>query len=275
LKLKYIYGFRLLNSMKFAAHVATVMVLLALMPLASAEDRICAVYITGIGCPNCGATDPVITSGLTAKNPDYLVIEYEIYHRNADNYPTAEGYFNTYVQAGVQHGVPFLILNTENYYIGRYEVLGAESVIEGMASNGCPMPDGSSVGFGNLDISTLSGKPNVWAMDRVLVSEGGGGGNELLKNLLFEEDIAGLLGDLGYEEVSPVPVQLSGSQAEFEHAVRLDGWVFQWNGEGLNGGPVNNGGNGSNAQNAASLYSIAAILVIIFIGLIVYFTRFR
>ena len=263
--------------MKFAVLVAMVLVLLAVMPLALAEGKVCAVYITGIGCSNCVVTDPVITSDFTAQNPDYLVIEYEIYHKNFDNYPTADGYFNNYVPQGVMHGVPFLTLNANNVYIGRYEILGAESVIKSMTSNDCPMPDGSSVGFGDLDITTLTGKPNVWARDRVLVSEGGGGDNELLKGLLFEEDIAGLLEGLGYEEIEPVPVQLSGSQVNFEHAVQLDGWIFQWNGKGLNGnGSGDNGGdNNSGAQDAASFYSIVAILIMIIAGLFVYFKRFR
>ncbi len=266
--------------MKFAVIVTMVLVLLATTPPTSAEGKVCAVYITGIGCPNCIVTDPVITSDFTAQNPDYLVIEYEIYHKNFDNYPTADGYFNNYIPQGVGHGVPFLILNANNVYIGRYEVLGAESVIKSMTSNDCPMPDGSSVDFGNLDITTLTGKPNIWARGRVLVSEGGGADNELLKGLLFEEDIAGLLGGLGYEEIEPVPVQLSGSQTNFEHAVQLGGWIFQWNGEGLdgnggNGSGDNGGGNNGDAQHAVSFYSVVAILIIIIAGLFVYFKRFR
>ncbi len=255
--------------------LAMMLILLGAIPLASAQVRVCAVYVTGIGCSNCAVTDPVVTSGLTAKNPDYIVIEYEIFHRNADNYMTAEDYFNNYAPSGVPHGVPFLILGDGNSYIGRSEVLGTEGVIVDMISNDCPMPDGSSVEFESLDITALSGEPNIWSKNRVLVSEGGGGDNNLLRDLIFEEDITDLLKGMGYEEVSTVPVQISGSQVNFEHAVRLDGWIFQWNGEGLDGNNSgDNGGNG-NAQYAVSLYSVAAVLVIVVVGLFVYFARFR
>jgi hypothetical protein len=265
--------------MRIIFPAALVTAMLALMPFASAEGRVCAVYITGIGCPNCAVTDPEVTSGFTGQNPDCLVIEYEIYQKNADNYPAAEGYFSSYVAPGMPHGVPFLVLGGGSSYVGRFEVLEARSVIGNLSSSGCPMPDGSSVDFGSLDMAALPGKPNIWARERVLVPEGGGGDNGLLRELLFEDDIRGLLGSLGYEEVLPVPVRLSGSQVEFEHAVRLDGWLFQWNDEGPDGnGPGGNkpgNGGGNSEENAASLYSIAAVLIIMVAGLLVYFTRLR
>jgi hypothetical protein len=272
LKLKYIYGFRILNSVKPVIIILTVLALMAGLPFASAQGKLCAVYVTGIGCPNCAITDPAVTSGFAADNPDYVVIEYEIYQKNADNYPVADGYFSSYIPQGVRQGVPFLILGTENTYIGRYEVLEAESAIAGMSSNDCPMPDGSSVNFGNLDISSLEGKPNIWTSDRVLVSEGGGAESGLLRDLLFGEDIEAALEGSDYEETEPVPVKLSGSEVNFEHAVQLDGWLFQWN-DGNNGSvPVNGGGNGE--TDASSLYLIAAVIIIL-IGLVVYLALFR
>ena len=44
----------------------------------SDNGDICAVYITGIGCPNCAVTDPVVFSEFTANYPNLVIIEYEI-----------------------------------------------------------------------------------------------------------------------------------------------------------------------------------------------------
>jgi hypothetical protein len=256
--------------MKSATLILTALALLAGLPFVSAQETVCAVYVTGIGCPNCAVTDPAVTSDFAAANPDYVVIEYEVYQKNADNYPVADGYFSSYIPQGVRQGVPFLILNTGNTYIGRYEVLEAESVITGMTSNKCPLPDGSSVSFSELDINSLEGKPNIWTSDRVLVSEGGGTESALLKELLFG-DVDAVLNGMEYEETGPVPVQLSGSEVAFDNAVRLDGWLFQWNG-GDNGSVPVNGGDGE--TDASSLYLIAALIIIV-TGLVVYLALFR
>ena len=49
----------------------------------SENNTVCAVYITGIGCPHCAETDPVI---FTEKVNEYnlIVIEYEIYQNQGN-----------------------------------------------------------------------------------------------------------------------------------------------------------------------------------------------
>lgn len=264
--------------MKSALIAAPVIMLLAAVPMASAGETFCSVYVTGIGCPNCAITDPAVISEFTSENPNLLVIEYEIYQKVNENYETSQEYFSSYIPPGVRPGIPLFVLDTENAFIGRYEVLEAADIISGNDSNSCPAPDGSSADFSGLDITTLPGEPTLWSDNRVLVPEEGGGDNELLKQLLFDDDIAGTLKELGYEETDTVPVKLSGGEVSFEHAVQLDGWLFQWNGDGLNssgnGSGNGNAGNGSNPQEV-SLYSIAAVVLILIAGLAVYFTKLR
>jgi len=63
-------------------------------------------------------------------------------------------------------------------------------------------------------------------------------GNKNLKNLLFE-NLDYVLENLEFEIIQPQQVALSGQNIEFEHAIRVDGWILQWNGKGLNMEGVN------------------------------------
>lgn len=127
------------------------------------ENYICAVYITGIGCPNCAIIDPVVLSEWTQKYPNLVVIEYEIYKNHEENYPPADKYFKNYIPEGVRPGIPLLILNKENVFLGRFEVLEAENRIKEISENKCPLSEGTSQKFEDLDPNNLSGKPSIWA----------------------------------------------------------------------------------------------------------------
>lgn len=123
------------------------------------ENYICVVYITGIGCPNCAITDPVVLSEWTEKYPNLVVIEYEIYKNREANYDTTSKYFENY--ATPPYGIPFLILNKENIFVGRFDVLEAEDKIATLIENECPLPGGGSQKFEDLDPNNLPGKPSI------------------------------------------------------------------------------------------------------------------
>ena len=40
------------------------------------EDKICAIYFTGVGCPHCAKTDPVVIKELTNEYNNLAIIEY-------------------------------------------------------------------------------------------------------------------------------------------------------------------------------------------------------
>lgn len=190
------------------------------------ENITCVVYITGIGCPDCAVTDPFLFKNITAKYPDLVIIEYEIYRLSDSNQDIALKYFDTY--AGI---IPFLIFNKEQTALGMSPILDSEKIIETLNSNKCHLPDGSSIDFNKLDITNLQGRVNIWTKDRILIS-GDGGDNEILKKILTEENISLALNGDGFEKIKPGAVPISGSKIEFENAVKLDGWILQWGGEG-------------------------------------------
>ncbi len=193
------------------------------------QNQICAVYITGIGCPNCAITDPVLLSEYTASNPNLIIIEYEIYDLRASNQDIARKYFDSYIP-NTRAGVPLIIFNKNQVALGRFQVLDSKEIIKSLDSNNYPLPDGSSVDFSELDITNLQGKVKIWTKNRVLIS-GNKGNNELLKNLLITEEIGPLLENTDFKEIDPEPVQVSDGQIEFSHAVKINDWILQWNGK--------------------------------------------
>src|SRR3989339_1368351 len=152
------------------------------------EEPVSAVYITGIGCSNCAVTDPRLFIETTNVNLDLIIFEYEIYKLSEDNQDTKNEYFKNYLKND-RPGVPFLILNKDKTYIGRFEVMKASEQIININSNAFPKPDGSNVSFKDLDIVNLPGNIKIWTKNRVLLP-GKGGDNTVLKKLLLDKDLS-------------------------------------------------------------------------------------
>jgi len=193
------------------------------------EDYVCAVYFTKIGCSVCAETDPVILNQLIKKDQALIVIEYEFVYQ-PENVPVMTEYYLTYNLPGQ---VPLILF--ENEYSRGTSILAAiEEKVEKHEFNKCPLPNGSSVSFADLDFNELSGNPKIWANDRVLIKTGKGGvSNELLKNSLFTEDLNEALKGIKFENIEPIKIIISGGYLEFDNAISIGNWIFQWNGERL------------------------------------------
>jgi len=188
------------------------------------KEKICAVYITGVGCPNCAITDPAVLTELTNKYSNLIIIEYEIYHQRQDNIEIANRYFNNYL-LNTRAGVPLIIFNKNQVGLGRFDLLDSESIIKDLDSNKCPLPDGSSIDFEDLDITSLPGRPKIWTNDRILIKQEGGDNNEL-KQLLTQELSPSLKKD--FKEIEPIPVKISEAEVSFKNAIKINGGVLQW-----------------------------------------------
>lgn len=193
------------------------------------KDIILATYITGIGCPNCAYTDPILLSEYTSKYSNLIIVEYEIYNLRASNQDIANQYFEFYLP-NTRAGVPLIIFNKDNIGLGRFQVIDSNRIIETIYSNDYPLSNGSSINFEDLDFTNLQGKVKIWTKNRVLIS-GSGGDNELLKDILITEEIESFLKNIDFEEIDSEPVQISEDQIEFSHAVKIGDWILQWNDE--------------------------------------------
>jgi|AntAceMinimDraft_17_1070374.scaffolds.fasta_scaffold02460_1 glutaredoxin len=194
------------------------------------KDIISAVYITGIGCPNCAATDHFLFNKFIKKYPNLIIVEYEIYRLRKDNIDIAKKYFKTYTPKGERPGIPFLIFNKNQHSSGKFQVKNSEKIIKTLKSNKFPLADGSSVDFKKLDITDLKGKIKIWTKNRILIS-GKKGNNNILKKILTEKDLSYALDGVKFEKTEPVTIQISKHKIKFDHAVKIGDWILQWKGK--------------------------------------------
>ncbi len=195
------------------------------------EKDVCVVYFTGVGCSHCARTDPVVLINITKEHSNFIVIEYEIYHQK-ENAPLILDYNSKY-NTGL--GIPLIIFE-HDYKVGDSPILqNINSLLE--KSSKCLLLDGSA-SFSEIDITKLPGKPKLWVAERILIKTTGGNNNQLLKSLLTiaEENLSSVVKDINYKVVEPEKVALSGKNVEFENAIQINGWIFQWNGKAIETG---------------------------------------
>lgn len=138
--------------------------LLCIIPLSSATyigdpnaTYVCGAYFTGIGCPHCAKTEPFIKDFL-AEHPNVVLLKYEIY-KETSNVAIMDSYLSSY---SVPPGIPLIIFNKETYIRGDVPIItGLGSVVNSLGENPCPLMDGASLRFNELNCDSLPGKPEV------------------------------------------------------------------------------------------------------------------
>jgi len=190
---------------------------------------VCAVYLSGIGCPNCSEADPVLLTQITQQFPYLIILKYEIYHARQDNETVQANYFASYIPR-IRPGVPFLVFNKRQYFIGKTQVVNVANRLEEVTANPFPLSDGTEISFKKLDFTSLPGKFTVWTKNRVLIS-GTKANNNILKKVLIAPDINHALKGVDFKVVQPFAVEISGGKINFDQAVLIGDWRLQWNGE--------------------------------------------
>ncbi|MCD6550492.1 GAP family protein [bacterium] len=209
----------------------------------------CAVYFTGVGCPHCAKTDPIILDKLLKENPDLIIIEYEIYQQKENSSLILN--YNKEYNSGL--GVPLIIFQKDNYLIGDRQILAEiDKWIQKYKGNSCPLPDGSLVDFQELDINSLPGKPKIWTKDKILMKIKPGKASNSLKDFVTTENISSVAQKINFKKVDPQLVPLSGSFVEFENAIQADNWGFQWNGEPIIASSQTSSSQTSSSQTSSS-----------------------
>ena len=203
---------------------------ISLVSSITTESQVCAVYFTGVGCPHCAKTDPVVLIDLLKEYPNLVIIEYEIYQQQ-QNAPILINYNSNY-DSGL--GIPLIIFDKNQHIVGDTPILqNVREIIEEVDSNGCPLMDGSSVDFNYLNISSLPANPKIWTKERILIPSEQIVDNELIRKLLTTDNLLDVLEETDYNTIKPKPIPLSGKTLNFDNAVEVDGCILQWNGEGI------------------------------------------
>ena len=212
------------------------------------ETPSCAVYFTGIGCSHCAKTDLVVFQDLLKEYPNLIIIEYEIYQQR-ENAPLLNEYCEDYelpacIPGGPTPccGLPIIIFTKshQNIITGDRPILeNVRQKIGELEDNPCPLINGDSQKFEDLNLATLPSQPKIWTRDRILIKNGREGewifgwegepvgeksseqinSNEILQSLVITENIADIIDQIDYVSIEPIDVPLSGAYVHFNNAI--------------------------------------------------------
>ena len=202
----------------------------AILPVISAQEdkTICTLYFTYIGCPNCAICDPIVLTKWPEKYSNLVVIEY-MWHGGDWQDPNSQ-FFGEFAKKYRTHSsVPKLVLSKNLIETGGINVPRAEKYIKTKESNPCPLID-KSISFARLNLGELKGNPKIWANGRILIKQGDDWifqwngekiseslignesiDNELIKKLLFSDNISKILKGKKFEIVNPQRAEFSGT----------------------------------------------------------------
>ncbi|MCK4714380.1 MAG: hypothetical protein KAT35_02305, partial [Candidatus Aenigmarchaeota archaeon] len=194
----------------------------------AAQGETCLVYFTSTNCPNCATTDPIVLEQWTGENSNLVLIEYVFSGWTEYNAALLGAYSQEY---STMSAVPQVFVSHDKSVSGRIGIPGLD--ISSLGSNPCVMLDGET-DFSGIDLNAIPGDPlKIWSGERLLVRTGQGDvPSEFLRELLFSDDLGGVLDNSGYEirETEAEPVPIAGGHIDFEHAVEIgDSWILEFN----------------------------------------------
>lgn len=220
----------------------------------SANNYSCFVYFTGVGCPHCARTDPVVLEKTLASQPNLITLEYEIYKEKV-NAPLITSYNDRY-HTGL--GIPLLIASPQEKILGDSPILdNIKSFIKENPNNPCLLINGSS-SFSKIDIDSLPGKPKFWRWNRSLISlkENNKTGGEEAKKYFLSSNVylsSFFAHDNSFQKLTNVVAPLSGRNVTFAHGVKIGSWTLAWNNSSSE--PQINGTNTHNGTSSSSIAS--------------------
>jgi hypothetical protein len=204
---------------------------LASPAIAAQEDYVSMVYFTGIGCSHCETTAPLVLKQLPREYSNLIVIEYEIYGEE-QNALVFDEYVSSYE---TRYRIPLVVFGQDKYLSDQAPIVNnIRGIIDELDSNEYPLINGDSQDFSDLDPGSLPGYPLIWHQEKVLMKTGPHRANgELLKSLLFNDNLGDILKNTGFEIIEPIEVAIPGGEIDFDNAISINDWIFQWNGEGI------------------------------------------
>jgi cytochrome c biogenesis protein CcdA/thiol-disulfide isomerase/thioredoxin len=189
-----------------------------------------ATYFTGIGCPHCSIASPYIKK-VVEQDENFVVIEYEVYQKS-QNASLISRYDETY---DIGMGIPVIFFDKTRVLVGDKDVENnLKLYISQQESNLIQLPS-QTVNREDFNINQLEGYPKIYRKDRVAIREN----ITQVTDEQSTEIIDFLTKDLSQwvstkqegELVTPEVVQYPGGSATYDHALKVNGWILQWNGD--------------------------------------------
>ncbi|KUK76946.1 MAG: Cytochrome c biogenesis protein [candidate division WS6 bacterium 34_10] len=189
-----------------------------------------ATYFTGIGCPHCSVASPFIKN-LIEEESNFVVIEYEVYEETR-NATFISQYDDTY---GIGLGIPVIFFDEETILAGDTPIQNnLQLQMLQNHSNIVQTPEGL-LELQDFTLDKLPGFPRIYRKDGVAIRTN----VRKLTEAQNEQILSFITSDLTEwtsvkqegEIVTPEVVRYPGGNATYEHALSVNGWLLQWNGE--------------------------------------------
>ena len=231
----------ILNQKKILIVVILFLITLFLVPQFSqaqevhADHDFCVIYFTGVGCTHCAKADPIVLIELPSEYPNLVVVEYEIY-QNKSNALILYQYDEKY-NSGL--GIPLLVFGKDDKLAGDSPILkNIRKIIEGKQTNPLACSSGLISCFCETNINDLPGSPKIWQQGKILIKDKISNkllltkteSDQLFKKLLKSDNVEKELDGIEYKKITPLEIALSGQNIEFDNALKIGDWIFQWNG---------------------------------------------
>jgi len=192
-----------------------------------------ATYFTGIGCPHCSISSPFIKKTIE-EDENFIVIEYEIY-KDTRNAPLIYKYNDIY---DIGLGIPVIFFNNTESLAGDTDIKNNLNIFLNSPHNNEVQSLEGNIALENFDITKLQGYPRIYRKDRVAIriedSTLTENQNRQILSFLTSELSSWTSEKQEGEITNPEIVKYPGGTAEYEHALTVNGWLLQWNGDIVN-----------------------------------------
>lgn len=207
----------------------------------TATDLKFSTYFTGIGCPHCAQASPFIKQTVE-ENSDFVVIEYEVYKESL-NAQLISQYHDNY---NIGLGIPVILFNKDGILVGDTNIRNnLQLLISQQNRDLIPTPDGLE-GLNEFTMDKLPRYPRIFRKDRVAIRENltelSDSQNEQILSFITSELSEWVSTKQEGEVVTPKVVEYPGGSATYEQALKINGWLLQWNGEIVQTKPEENPG---------------------------------
>lgn len=187
------------------------------------------ISFTGIGCPHCAKVAPKLHEKV--QDGSLIVIEYEIY-KNIANAQVLNEYADEY---DLSLGIPQIFFKRGLHESGDTPILSSlDQMIEQASANEISLVDGSVVTFTDLPLSSLERYPSIYSKDRVAIRKSLSNLSEseekMIKDFIYSDTIEKALESLEGQESKTEVVSTPGGTLIYDNALKIDGWLLQWNG---------------------------------------------
>lgn len=196
------------------------------------ESQKFAVSFTGIGCPHCAKVSPQIHKRI--EEGSLIVIEYEIYN-NVSNSQALSTYAASF---NLDLGIPQILFSKEIHAAGDTPIIeNIDTMISSASANEVPLADGRLISFGDFNLNFLTRYPNIYSKNRVVIRKSitkiSNEESDQIKNFIYSSSIEDAVSQLKGKTAEPEIVKTSSGNFTYDHAVEINGWKLQWNGNVL------------------------------------------